>query len=63
MIVAVSAWFPKHTLVQLIVPVAFVTVPLPENVEIVRVRPGVIGVVEFDETLVPAPVVAVTEKA
>jgi hypothetical protein len=34
-IVAESAWLAVQTLAQLIVPVLFVTVPLPEKVEIV----------------------------
>ena len=48
---------------QLIVPVLFVTVPLPEKVEMVKVFPGVMGVDGFDEPLVPAELVAVTVNA
>ena len=45
---------------QLIVPVLFVTVPLPEKVEMVRANPGTTGADALDALPVPARFVAVT---
>ena len=58
--VAESAWLAVQTLAQLIVPVPFVTVPLPEKVEMESVWPCTTGVDARDAVPVPARFVAAT---
>ena len=59
-IVAESAWFAMQTLVQLIVPVPFVIVPLPDKVEMESALRGTTGVDVAEASPVPARFVAVT---